>query len=139
MKTKYVVILLIMIAAIAYIVADLNLLKSVPSETDCLKVANNMVRADGNQNFVEILSLKKNNGYGNDGDGQEYYVAKTKITFRIIQECIWYPELGINVISDFERTWYNKPKQPGNIISIDHKFIFYKTEKGWEGQDNELY
>jgi hypothetical protein len=144
MKAKYWVMLLMIIVAIAYFVGGLDLLKSKPSETDCLIVANNLIKRNNSANYIEVQSIQKNDAFdGSDPyNGQSYYAIKTKVTIRILNECEWGPGDKFNVRISQEGDIlfkYYTPHSPGYIGEFNYNFTFYKTEKGWEGQDQNIY
>jgi hypothetical protein len=116
---------------------------SKPSETDCRQVANNLINQNDIQNYIQVVDVTKANAFdGKDPyNGQNFYVIQTTVTIRILNECEWYPDLKFNVFTAKEVFFkkYYRPVEAGFIGRFKHNFVFYDTEKGWEGPDKHLY
>jgi len=115
--------------------------QSKPDEEDCKIVALNIILDNDSYRYYDISNLKKINAVeGTDTkNGQMFYDVESTMKITILDECIWYPELGLKVIPPSRNFFKRELNQSGEQFEFRKTFRFYKTENGWRGEDNIIY
>lgn len=115
---------------------------SKPDETDCKSVATNLIAKNYCMDYMDVVKINKNNAYdGTDPyNGQAFHAIRTTVTIRILKECEWNPNRTFSVTTKENKIFkeYYRPTKPG-IYTFNYSFAFYKTERGWEGEDKQIY
>lgn len=104
------------ISALLFVVASgCRQSQTVPSEQDGEKVWHNVSRARGYEKDVELVSFKKTNGQFEDANSYTlFFEAK-------------------------ERYLTNRLKRQGEVSTVQARYTFTRTEKGWLGPDQQVY
>jgi hypothetical protein len=114
------------------------LFSCTPSEANARSVFENLVKAQYKGNPVNILSFEKTNGVGRTVFGQEIYEVSYKALVELPnganQRC--KPPLSLQNMGDCVLITYYPP---GQKLTYSESKTFEKTERGWKGQDGNLY
>lgn len=141
MKSNIFQTKLVQLIAPFFIVLFLAGCSGPPSEGVGKQIVEKQIQ-DQSKGLIKLLSFRKTNSTGNDAAYQvEYEVeiefADTVLVYQDpgIYEGPFYAERGTLTASKFmfqQRTKGEKVKQTGTLG-------FVKTEKGWRGQDGNVY
>ena len=109
-----------------------------PSEANCRTVIENRI-AEGNlEQLVEIVSFEKADSYTVNVQDQEVYVVYFELEVRYLDEVREVTLEGITSI-DTDNTLTFPSGNKGDLQIISDKMEFLKTDKGWRGQDDNIY
>ncbi len=116
----------------------------VPSESNARSVFENEHSKEIKEGVLKIDSFEKTNGQKINIFGVEAYKVeyKANVTYPkgILPEC-----LGDNWPTNIYWKCFNArisgivSKHPGQKETINGEIVFEKTEKGWKGEDGEIY
>lgn len=124
--------------------------EGIPSESNARSVFENEHSENIKNGFLKIDAFSKTNGQKMNIDGgvEAYkieYTANVTYPKGILPECIvngfnWPPEIFYKCQNAFEtQDSYKVFKQPGQKEIIRGELLFEKTEKGWKGEDGNIY
>lgn len=110
-----------------------------PSEADCRTVTENRISQANLAQMVEIVSFKKSHSYTTDFMGATFYVVSFEIEVRYLNEVtkqVYLPNIS-QVASSNSLAIPSAPK--GSLRRMSSEMTFWKTDKGWRGQDGKFY
>jgi hypothetical protein len=127
---------LITILLLTTLFADCKGSGSVPSESDGRKVFENRVRVIANENgmirqlpegVVRPVSFKKTNGQLKDDGGVKRY----RLDYEGVVE--YLVEIPSSPFNSFRK------RNKGDRVTLARTMEFEMTEKGWRGEDGQIY
>ncbi|MCJ7807502.1 MAG: hypothetical protein MUP73_02115 [Dehalococcoidia bacterium] len=109
-----------------------------PSEANCRTVIENRISEGNLEQLVEIVSFKKADSYTVSIQDKEVYVVYFELEVRYLDEVREVTLEGITSI-DTDNTLTFPSGNKGELQIISDKMEFLKTDKGWRGQDDNIY
>lgn len=138
---------MIMIIGVAFLVTrnvkTFCIFSCVPSEENAKSVFIGVLKSQlGNQPF-NVVKFNKINGAEHEIYGQKIYSleyrAQVVLPAGLNPECKPIPDRMPNFKCVAAMDWYHRYYDPGAIQGFSGSSDFEKTEKGWKGQDGNVY
>lgn len=137
---------LIFIAVSAFTLAACS---STPSSSNAESVLRNNLDKQ-TQGIAKLVDFKKINAVESEVMGTKIYAVEFEATIEFLEDCYWrqrnpimdLPQSGIVVEREggmFSQMFGMKKATTGQRETITGTLRFQKTEKGWKGEDGNIY
>jgi sulfatase maturation enzyme AslB (radical SAM superfamily) len=113
-----------------------------PSATDAQKIVNNLIQKQSH-GFIKLINIKKTNAQEGEMMGVKLYSLEYEAVIQFIDNCYWAENTFTAQKNNpgpwggFMTKWFRASR--GQQTVVHGKLNFEKMEKGWRGEDGQIY